>query len=325
MATSRDVAKLAGVSVATVSRTYAKRNTVSPQTAERVLEAAKQLGYTPNIIARSLKSNKTKTIGLVVPNVYNPFFFQVAAVMTSELEKYDYKILISFNNKYDQSELSNIKSLISAQVDALLFTPFLYNPEIPKFLKNSNIYTLQILGNLYYDFDSILCDDYSATCNITQYLIDRGHTNIMMITPALERKAGMFTTLRKNRLPVHAGSCISTLGVLDSESLIEKALVAFKPSAVIVVAQEAKISLLKVIRKLKYTIPDDLSIVGYDDDALSDFMNITTVGHNIDYIGKEISRALLERLMAEPDEISAVPKRTLLDTTFIERTSVKKY
>lgn len=323
MATSRDVARLAGVSVATVSRTYSNRNTVSPNTAAKVLKAAEQLGYTPNTIARSLKSNKTNTIGLVVPNVHNPFFLQVAAVMTSELEKHNYKILVSFNNKYDQSELSNIKSLISAQVDALLFTPFIYNPEIPNLLNSSNIYTLQILADLYKGFDSVLCDDYSATCNITKYLIDRGHKNIMMITPTINRAEGMIYTLKANAIPVHEGSCISTLGVADSESLIEQALLKYKPSAVIVVAQEAKIALLKVTQRLNYNIPDDISIIGYDDDTLSDFSNITTLGHDINYIGKEISQILLERLISKTEDLPQTPKSTLLNTIFIERSSVK--
>lgn len=322
MATSRDVAKLAGVSVATVSRTYSKRNTVSPETAERVLAAAHELGYTPNIIARSLKSNRTKTIGLVIPNVHNPFFMQIAAVMTTELEKYDYKILISFNNDYDQSELNNLKSLIAAQVDAILFTPFIYSPEISEFLNGVNVYTLQILGNLYNKFDSILCDDYHATCSATQYLIDRGHQNIMMITPTQSRTKGLLDTLKKNNIPTNEGTYISTLGVKDSEAQIRESLLKFHPSAVIVIAQEAKINLLKVVRELKYNIPDDLSVIGYDDDAISDFSNITTVGHDIDYIGKEISRLLLERLLNNATANSS-PKHYLLDTLFIERLSVK--
>lgn len=323
MVTIKDVAKLAGVSIATVSRTYSKRNTVSPATAEKVLAAARSLGYTPNVIARSLKSNKTKTIGLVVPNVHNPFFFQVAAVITQELEKYDYKILISFNNTYDQSELSNIKSLVAAQVEAILFSPILYNQEIPRYLKTAPVYTLQILGNLYKEFDYILCDDYTATCNLTQYLIAKGHKNIMMITHTESRTKGLLDTLKKCGISPREGTCLSLLGISDQEKAIEIALKKFHPTAVIAVAQEAKIALLKVVRKLKYKIPDDLSVIGYDDDALSDFSNITTMGHDINYIGKEISKTLLDRLMNTSKPENNAPRHILLDTLFIERLSVK--
>ena len=77
--TSRDVAKLAGVSVATVSRVYANSNVVTDSTAKKVLDAASQLGYIPNTVARSLKSNSSKTIGLVITNIFNPVFYQVAS------------------------------------------------------------------------------------------------------------------------------------------------------------------------------------------------------------------------------------------------------
>ena len=117
MATSKDVAKLAGVSIATVSRTFTKRNTVSERTAQRVLDAAKKLDYTPDNIARSLKSNKTNTIGLVISNIYNPFFFQTASVMAKELEKYNFvRIHRSYivNLKYVNKVLSTEVTVGSA-------------------------------------------------------------------------------------------------------------------------------------------------------------------------------------------------------------------
>ena len=160
MATSKDVAKLAGVSIATVSRTFTKRNTVSERTAQLVLDAAKKLDYTPDNIARSLKSNKTNTIGLVISNIYNPFFFQTASVMAKELEKYNYKILLSFNKEYDETLSNNIQSLLSAKVDAIAFTPIIYDKNLSKILHSRNINLLQLLGNKYSEFDSILFDDY---------------------------------------------------------------------------------------------------------------------------------------------------------------------
>lgn len=323
MATSRDVAKLAGVSVATVSRTFAKRNSVSEKTAQQVLAAAQQLGYTPNDIARSLKSNKTNTVGLVISNIYNPFFFQTAAVMSRELEKHNYKILLSFNKEYDESMYTNIQNLLSAKVDAIAFTPIISDSKLPQILCNRDIYMLQLLGNMYPEFDSILFDDYSTTCEITQYLLDRGHTKIMMIASTEDRKYGMLDTLKKNHVSLFPGNYVSILHVNSPEDVIEQALLTYRPTAVIVVAQTTSQAFMRVIKRRNFRIPEDLSVIGYDDDALLELNDITSVGHDIEHLGREASALLLNHLEQKTNTPFPMPQHHLLKTKFIERKSVK--
>lgn len=323
MTTSKDVAKLAGVSVATVSRTFTKRNTVSEKTAKLVLNAAKELGYTPNNIARSLKSNKTNTIGLVISNIYNPFFFQTAAVMSKELEKHNYKILLSFNKEYDESLSKNIQSLLSTKVDAIAFTPIIYDKNLPELLHNRNIYLLQLLGNKYPEFDSVLFDDYHTTCNITQYLIDHGHKKIMMIASTEDRKYGMLDTLKNNNISSYAGNYVSVLHVNNPEKIIENALLKYQPTAVIPVSLTITEAFLRVAKKLKLHIPDDVSIIGYDDNLLLELCDISAVGHDIEMIGKKASDLLLSKLNNTSPESILSPQHLLLNTRFIERKSVK--
>ena len=171
MVTSRDVAKLAGVSVATVSRVYSDSNAVTDITARKVLDAARQLGYIPNTVARSLKSNRSRTVGLVITNIFNPVFYQVAAVITTELEKFNYKVILSFNSTYERSLLKNLQTLLAARVEAIAFTPLFEDSDVLELLNSSNVYSLQVLGNAYQQFDSIMCNDYAATSKLTQYLI----------------------------------------------------------------------------------------------------------------------------------------------------------
>lgn len=323
MATSRDVAKLAGVSVATVSRTFAKRNSVSEKTAQQVLDAARQLGYTPNDIARSLKSNKTNTIGLVISNIYNPFFFQTAAVMSRELEKYNYKILLSFNKEYDESMYINIQNLLSAKVDAIAFTPVIYDSKLVETLSSKNIYLLQLLGNKYSEFDSILFDDYHTTCQITHYLLERGHTKIMMIASTEDRKYGLLDTLKKHNISTFEGNYISILHANDTENIIENALLRYKPTAVILVARNTSEAFLRVAKRIQISIPEDLSVIAYDDDVLLELNDITAVGHDIEKVGKRASDLLLSHLEPTLFKIPEQPQQVLLDTKFVERKSVR--
>lgn len=345
MFTSKDVAKLAGVSIATVSRVFTKSETVTDKTRERVMKAAKELNYTPNSIARSLKSNSSKTIGLVIPNIFNPFFFRVAAVMTSELEKHDYRIILTFNRSYNQNQLRNIYNLASAQVEAIAFVPLVNIPEVTDFFQGTQIYPLQILGNSYEHIDSILYDDYTTTCNITQYLIDKGHRNIMMLTltetqdivfpfsqdtdatstsqdPTFSRRLALLNILGKNNIAPYPGAYIFTMDPGEIENIIEKALLEHQPTAVIAVSQEVLAALLIVIKKLNLNIPEDISIIAYDESPLSKYEDITTVGHDIDFIGKEICNLLLDHLQNN-DKRDLEPQHLLMDTIFIERSSVK--
>ena len=323
MATSKDVAKLAGVSIATVSRTFTKRNTVSERTAQLVLDAAKKLDYTPDNIARSLKSNKTNTIGLVISNIYNPFFFQTASVMAKELEKYNYKILLSFNKEYDETLSNNIQSLLSAKVDAIAFTPIIYDKNLSKILHSKNINLLQLLGNKYSEFDSILFDDYHTTCDITQYLINHGHKKIMMIAATEDRKHGMLDTLNKNDISTYAGNYVSVLHVDNPEKIIELALLKYQPTAVISVSLTVTEAFLRVTKRLNLHVPDDISVIGYDDNLLLELCDISAVGHNIEMLGKKASSLLLNRINHSASDNNISPQHLLLDTHFIERKSVK--
>ena len=323
MVTSRDVAKLAGVSVATVSRVYSDSNAVTDITARKVLDAARQLGYIPNTDARSLKSNRSRTVGLVITNIFNPVFYQVAAVITTELEKFNYKVILSFNSTYERSLLKNLQTLLAARVEAIAFTPLFEDSDVLELLNSSNVYSLQVLGNAYQQFDSIMCNDYAATSKLTQYLIDRGHRNIMLICPTEDRKEGLLHTLAVNRIDSYEGNYISPLPLENSASIIEDAITKYRPTAIIAVTQDVLTALMIVLKKLHYKIPDDISVIAYDENPLSQYENITTIGHNIQYIGTEISRFLLDHLL-EKNAPGDAPRHIFLDTTFIERSSVKE-
>ncbi len=137
-----------------------------------------------------------------------------------------------------------------------------------------------------------MCDDYGATYRLTQYLIDRGHHNIMLICPTEDRKVGLLHTLTANAVAVTEGNYISPLPSEHSSVIIEHAIIKHRPSAIIAVTQDVLISLMIVLKKLHYRIPDDISVVAYDDNPLTEYENITVIGHDIQYIGEEMAHFL---------------------------------
>ena len=221
---------------------------------------------------------------------------------------------------------SNIESLLAARVDAIAFTPVIEDASIIRALSGSDIYKLQLLGNLYPQFDYILFDDYKTTCFITDYLIKRGHRKIMMISPTTERSKGMFDTLHANRIETYPGNFISTLQSPDIEQTIRDALTAYTPTAVITVAQQSKLAFMKVIKSMMIKVPDDVSLISYDDDALSEIVELTSVAHDIEMIGKQASHLILSHILPDyPGYLSSHPRQhILLDTIFKERGSVKR-
>ncbi len=107
MATSREVAELAGVSVSSVSRAFRDDVYISREVRERILAAAEKLGYTPNLMARSLKSQKSRIIGLVISDIDNPFYSIITRIIESELKRLGYRLLLSYSNENAEQELED--------------------------------------------------------------------------------------------------------------------------------------------------------------------------------------------------------------------------
>src|SRR5690606_31089271 len=122
-ATGRDVAKLAGVSISSVSRAFRDDTYISKSVKERVFKAAEQLGYTPNLMARSLKNQKSHIIGLIISDIDNPFYSSITRVIEAELKRVGYRLLLSYSNENTEQEADELNLLTSSRVDGIIFTP----------------------------------------------------------------------------------------------------------------------------------------------------------------------------------------------------------
>ncbi|WP_187274005.1 LacI family DNA-binding transcriptional regulator [Paenibacillus sp. N3.4] len=322
MVTSRDVAKLANVSVSTVSRAFRDDVYISEEKKKRVFEASEQLGYTLNFAARSLKSSKSKTIGLMISDIDNAFYTYIARIVEREIKSSGYRLLITYSNEDPAQELETLQLLASSRVDGIIFTPTsTKNRKFISQFQKQNTAFVQTYRHHYDNLDSVTVDDYKGAYIATKYFVSHGHTNIMMTEqfPQSFKIDGYKQALHEAELPNGHILCLPFQP--DLKSVIHQAIVDHKPTAILSANNIVTLNILKVCKGLKLTIPDDLSIITFDDNDWVSLLGITAIAQPMEEIGQSIARILLSRLREE--EVTSPPMNSRLEPILIARNSIR--
>ncbi|HHV95216.1 MAG TPA: LacI family transcriptional regulator [Clostridiaceae bacterium] len=206
--TAKDVAKLAGVSTATVSRVINNDPRISENTRARVMKCINELNYKVNNIARSLKTNRTYTIGFIAPEISNEFFMNVARGVEDEARKYGYSIIICNSNESIEEEENRIKLLCEKCVDGIIIIPTSNEGKHFNYLKKQNI-PVVLADRLVENFqsDAVLVDNINGTYSAIEYLINNGYRRIgfisgdLKLTSAIERYEGYRRALKDYCIP----------------------------------------------------------------------------------------------------------------------------
>ncbi|MFC0470690.1 LacI family DNA-binding transcriptional regulator [Halalkalibacter kiskunsagensis] len=331
MATSKDVAKLANVSVSTVSRAFRNDCYISEEMKNKVLAAAKELGYTPNLVARSLKNSKSKIIGLITSDIDNDFYSVVTRVIESELKRLGYRLLISTTNESSEEELENLNLLSSSRADGIIFTPnsARHHLTIDK-IKKQNIALVQMYRRAYKDIDTVLVDDKKGTYIATNYLIQNGHTNILLLTTVgseIEdaknyKPSGYKQAFKEKNLSLDENKNILYFPYqTDLRMMITQQIEKIKPTAIIAGTNTIGRDVIKVCKEMKLSIPEDISVIMFDDVEWASLLDITTISQPIKDIGLIASRTLINRI--EDQNVSNTPILSTLEPDLILRNSVK--
>lgn len=325
MSTSKDVARRAGVSVATVSRVYQSPGLVKPETRELVLEAAKELEYYPNLLARSLKQSRSNSIGIAVNDFNNPFFFQVIEQIHIHLEDTDYQ-LFTFppsGNYFSNNKI--IRYLHSNQLDAFLFTPLFYSKEDWKLFMNTRQYCLQLYTDFYDNVDSIIIDDWYGTYLSVKYLLECGHRKILMFNLAVDgedfRSKGYRSAFQDMNLTPDPAYLVNYSCNRNYTRSIRDDIMRLKPTAIISHAETCTIWTLSALKELNLNYPEDISLISYDDHPWTEIMGITAVAQPITLVGQTITDTVLQALSSGKEK--AVTKRKI-KPELIQRGSVRR-
>ncbi|MFI9550139.1 substrate-binding domain-containing protein [Nonomuraea endophytica] len=322
------VAALAGVSATTVSHTLNGRRPVAERTRSRVLAAIEELGYRPNVLARGLRTSRSQTVGLVIPDLTNPFYPALARGVQDVLGAAGYDQIISNTDGERTMERAALEQMIARQVDALAFAVFNTHPEDLLPVLDTGIPVVRLGGRLPQPgVDVVRSDDEGAAAIATRYLLERGRRRIAFVCgpaqegPAAERVAGHLAALAaaglsgNPRLVIHTqfsrtGGAEGTARLLDSPE---------PPDAVLCANDIMAIGALDAAAARGLRVPEDLAVMGFDDIEAAGLVSpgLTTMANPAREIGMACARLLLNRLSgtAEPSAEVVVPARLVRRTS----------
>lgn len=327
-ATSKDVAKLAGISQSTVSRAFNSKDGkgVKPEVKERIMEAAKELGYIPNLVARGMISGKTNVIGLVVGDSLGPFYNRIIDIFVERIQEIGKQCLVFKVPRQEQID-SIISRVIQFQVEAVIITASAMNKVMVEACKSNDIPV--ILFNRFIsgvNISTVYVDPIEGAGLVAEHLYNLGHRNIGYIqfvketSEELEKKIGFYSKLRQygiHRMDEETAQYDYNSGYEAGKRMLAR---ENKPTAIFCTSDLIAMGLMDVAR-LEYNlrIPEDLSVVGYDDISMANWKsyNLTTIRQPIEILIKRTVE-ILERLLERQNEETFVE---MIKPELIERNS----
>ncbi|MBT1193340.1 LacI family DNA-binding transcriptional regulator [Rhodococcoides kroppenstedtii] len=328
MATMGDVARLAGVSVSTVSHVLNETRKVNATTRERVESAIAETGYRRNVVARSLAAGRTHTIGLSISALTNPYFGSLVHAIEERLSAAGLVMFLGDSHDDPAAERRVVDSLLDRQVDGIIVAPSAdaERKTIPTIQANGTPFVLIDRG-VEIPCDQVAPENVESAARLTEHLLDLGHRRIAVvrglagITSSTERVDGFF------RAMADRGVAIDPRHVLDGHSRVDDAEHAVRevlsapdrPTAIVSLNNSMTIGTVKAARALGLDIPSDVALVSYDDFEWSDLFEprLTAAGQDVGTMGRAAVDMLLERI----DGYDGPARRVQVPTSFHHRNS----
>jgi DNA-binding LacI/PurR family transcriptional regulator len=328
VATIRQVAEMAGVSIATVSRVFAGSDLVSRELVERVQAAAHSVNYQPNRIARNLRTQKTHTAAVVVSDIENPFFTSVIRGAERVLRNAGYTLLLTNSDEDEQLELEHLLNLRAEGVAGVILAPTHEDPKrYEQFLQAGLVIVAIDRCPMNLKIDRVTVNNIEGAQTAVRHLIDQGHTKIGFVTglpkisTAFERLLGFEQAMKIHNLPVNPqwvqqGNFRRENGF---KAMMDILKLEDRPTAVISANNLMTLGALQAIYECKLHIPADIAIVGFDDMAWASSLNppLTTIAQPTHELGSVAAQLLLDRI----NDPQRPFRHVILDTQLIVRES----
>lgn len=326
MVTLNDIAKRAGVSTSTASRAFQEHASITQEMKDKVFKAAKELGYTPNLLARGLKSNKSNIIGLDVCEIENPFYSNIIKVMEDSLKKIGYQLVLSYSNGDFREERKNLELFMGMQAMGVVFMPTSEkNKNTVSMLTKRGIAVLQLFNKVYEGVDTISVMDDRGVYRATKHLINCGHQRILLLnvpTPySADRADGYRKAMLEEGLTVDESMIVCRDNPVVSSAEIQKLLETLKPTAIIAGVYSLGKNVIRACRRMNLQIPKDISVITVDDVEWPELLEITAVAQPIEYVGISAVRILMDRINGNID--SKQPVATFVEPEMQFRKSVQ--
>ncbi|WP_160148897.1 LacI family DNA-binding transcriptional regulator [Amycolatopsis alkalitolerans] len=319
MATLKDVAQRTGLGLGTVSRALSGHPNVRPETRRKVQEAARELGYSSNGLARALRRNRSYSVGLILPDLENEFYTTAASVVQRLLRDEGYRLLVSCNNNSSEVDAELLRSLMESRVDGIVHAPCTpegadlvraADPRVPvvEYARRSSARGV----------DSVIGDDERGAAEVVRHLVDLGHRRIAMVAgpPELsttaDRVRGFHDACARFGLPkrgcpvLHGPSYDARWGEAATRQILDR-----HPgvTAIFISGSRGALGALKAVRDRHVSVPRDLSLVGFLGPELLDVANppLTRYVLPLEEMSTMTARLLLDRIQHPREQAAAEP------------------
>lgn len=330
--TIKDVAKLAQVSISTVSRVLNNPEQVVPEKRQRVLEAVEQLKYRPNALARGLIHKRTQTLGVLISDISKLFYPEVIRGMEDAAHESGNNLIICNTDNDKDRTYSYLRMLYEKQVDGIIFTSEPISQDYYQLFQELGIpVVLAATHSLEYEIPSVKIDEEQASYDATEYLIRQGHRNIGILSGPMEnvisglpRLQGYMRAMRNYSVDFDSNRSVEfcTYRFEDGYEAMSRLLAKFpEVTAVFASSDERAIGAISYLHQQGIKVPDQISIIGFDNIKVASMCipKLTTVCHPLYLMGQQAVKKL-EELITQG---TVKELRTYLPHQIIERESVR--
>ena len=316
-ATLKQIAKELNVSVSTVSKALNDSPEISEQTKAKIKEYAKLKNYKPNVIGLNLKNRKTKTIGVIIPNILNSFFAKGFSGIEKVADEKGYNVIMCISNESLEKEAHTLEMLSNGTIDGFILS---VSEEAQK--QNNYDHFKEIINDgtpivMFdriaegIDCDKVVVDDFDSALDSTQRLIDLGCKNIALLSSVDNlsvgklRFEGYLKALEKNKIPVNSNLIVRTDSEEDMKVQMEEVFANNTIDGIFALEENDSVAALRMGLKKGYKIPEELCIIGFADGILASRRlspSLTTVSQHGIEIGEEAAKLLIKRLEDDSEE-----------------------
>jgi len=310
-ASIKDVAREAGVSIATVSRVLNNVDVVNDDTKKKVLEAISKLGYRPNIIARSLKTQKTSTIGIIIPDISSQFYPEIVRGAEDVANIYSYNIILCNTDLDSEREIEYLRILKEKMIDGVLYMSNSLEEDVIKLINELKIPVVLIeTKDKKNNFPSITIDNEKAAYDATKFLLNKGFRDIVFVGthPEAEnalskRYKGYERAMNENGMRINPDLvCFSGIKPQDGANVVSSFLKNKKYDSIFCISDELAMGVINELREQGIRVPEDISVIGFDNIFSSSIYHpkLTTISQPMYDMGSVGMRMLIKIINKQP-------------------------